>query len=507
MIKTFIKNIAFTALLSGIILGATSCKEELDVKEEFSLSESDLQFNAEGGHADIKIVSSEAWTVESNVEWCLVSPGNGLGSTNVELRVDTSYLYKERDAILTFHSGSQARQISVKQFGFEKVIRVEEPEYLVPDYEQIDKAVFEATVFSNIDFNIELPAGAEWVEVTKNDAHVSSVPRPRKLKVKYGINSNFEERIAKIKLVPALDKDKEAEPAYLNIRQSAAPEIIPSRQGDSLAVVAICRMLRTQDPSLSGKTMLNWDVVKLDEFPVENGEPGQTESRVTGLRLFLVDTKESLPYQVKFLTKLEILSVRSNTDSHRKSIPMTAEICELKNLKHLDLFAYGFSSLPAEMSQMKSLESLELSSNQFRSIPMDILKNLSNLTSLSFTGNRRYDTEDLSILDDSDAGLGGAIPAEIFELDQLEYLNLAANFFEGSVPDMPVGSMPNLKQLSLNFNFLSGSLPEWILKHPYLGCWNPYTFIFTQDGIKDSNGNRPGFNNVPNKVPDCPLNN
>ncbi|MGL5787402.1 MAG: leucine-rich repeat domain-containing protein, partial [Bacteroidales bacterium] len=239
----------------------------------------------------------------------------------------------------------------------------------------------------------------------------------------------------------------------------------------------------------------------------ENGEPGQTEYRVTGLRLFLIDTKESLPYQIKFLTKLEILSVRSNTNSYKKSIPMTAEICELKNLKHLDLFAYGFNSLPAGMSEMKQLETLELSSNQFRSIPTDILLNLPNLKSLSLSGNRRFEPQDLSLLDDPDAGLGGSLPAELFQMDQLEYLSLTANLFEGSIPDMPVGSMPNLKHLSLNFNFLSGSLPEWILKHPYLGCWNPHTFIFNQDGIKDSNGVRPGFNNVPNRIPDCPLNN
>ncbi|MGL5918911.1 MAG: BACON domain-containing protein, partial [Bacteroidales bacterium] len=492
------RNIAFTAAISSLMFTANSCNEEIEVKEEFSISETKLQFNAEGGNAGIQINASEAWTVESNVEWCLVSPGNGLGSTEVELRVDTSYLYKERDAVLTFHSGSQARQISVKQFGYEKVIRVEEPEYLVPDYERVEKAFVDVLVTSNIDFNIEVPQNASWVEIIKNDAPVSSVPRPRKLRVHYGINTNFDERIANVKLVPALDKDKEAAPGELNIRQQAAPKIIPSRQGDSLAVLAICRTLRTADPSLSGKSMLNWDVVRLAEMPVENGKEGETEYRVTGLNIFIIDTKESLPYQVKFLTKLEYLAVRSNANSHLKSIELTPEVCELQNLKILDLFAYGISSLPKEMSQMKSLEELNISSNHLSEIPMDILRDLPNLKAFSMIGCRRNNVEDLTYGDIP--GLTGELPAELFTLDNLEYLGLATNYFEGSIPDVPVGSMPNLKILSLNYNFLSGALPEWILQHPYLGCWSPFTFIFNQDGIKDSKGNKPGFTNVPNRV-------
>lgn len=503
-INTLFRNITFSAAISALLFSAYSCEPKEELKEEFSISETQLQFNAEGGNAGIQINASDAWTVESDVEWCLVSPGNGLGTTEVELRVDTSYLYKERDAMLTFYSGSQVRQISVKQFGYEKVIRVEEPEYLVPDYEEIDKAFIDVTVTSNIEFDIEVPAGAQWVDITKKDSHVSSVPRPRTLRVTYGINSNFEERTAEIKLVPALDKDKEAEPGLLNIRQQAAPKIVPSRQGDSLAVLAICRTLRTSDPSLTGKSMLNWDVVRLAEFPVENGKAGETEYRVTGLNIFLIDTKESIPYQVKFLTKLEYLAVKSNTNSYLKSIELTPEVCELQNLKILNLFAYGISSLPKEMSQMKSLEELNISSNHLSEIPMDILRNLPNLKAFSMVGCRRKDVNDLTLGDIP--GLTGEIPAEIFTMNNLEYIELAANYFEGSIPDMPVGSMPNLKGLSLNFNFLSGAIPEWILKHPYLGCWNPFVRLFSQDGIKDSSGNKPGFINVPNRVPDCPLN-
>lgn len=38
-----------------------------------------------------------------------------------------------------------------------------------------------------------------------------------------------------------------------------------------------------------------------------------------------------------------------------------------------------------------------------------------------------------------------------------------------------------MKSLSLNLNFLTGKLPDWILYHPYLTFWDPFTMIFQQE--------------------------
>lgn len=40
---------------------------------------------------------------------------------------------------------------------------------------------------------------------------------------------------------------------------------------------------------------------------------------------------------------------------------------------------------------------------------------------------------------------------------------------------------PKMKSLSINLNFLTGKLPKWILYHPYLAYWNPFSTIFTQE--------------------------
>lgn len=60
---------------------------------------------------------------------------------------------------------------------------------------------------------------------------------------------------------------------------------------------------------------------------------------------------------------------------------------------------------------------------------------------------------------------------------------------------------PNMKSLSINLNFLTGKLPKWILYHPYLTYWNPFSMIFTQetDAI-NTDKERAGFENEPTNL-------
>ncbi len=101
----------------------------------------------------------------------------------------------------------------------------------------------------------------------------------------------------------------------------------------------------------------------------------------------------------------------------------------------------------------------------------------------------------------------------------LDTLVLSVNYLQGSIPsfedDPDVGCytprtspaptraaqqglltvkrvMPQLKFFALNLNRLTGALPDWILWHPSLDWWDPYTLLFTQEG-KDEQGNLTGF--------------
>ncbi|MBQ8334976.1 MAG: hypothetical protein IJY45_02180, partial [Tidjanibacter sp.] len=55
---------------------------------------------------------------------------------------------------------------------------------------------------------------------------------------------------------------------------------------------------------------------------------------------------------------------------------------------------------------------------------------------------------------------------------------------------------PNTKRLSINHNRLVGTLPDWLLYHPSLDIWVPFSLVFPQEG-KDREGNSAGFSNEP----------
>lgn len=60
---------------------------------------------------------------------------------------------------------------------------------------------------------------------------------------------------------------------------------------------------------------------------------------------------------------------------------------------------------------------------------------------------------------------------------------------------------PKMKSLSLNLNFLTGQLPKWILYHPYLTYWNPFSMIFTQEtGAINTNKEKAGFEAEPTNL-------
>jgi len=85
---------------------------------------------------------------------------------------------------------------------------------------------------------------------------------------------------------------------------------------------------------------------------------------------------------------------------------------------------------------MTQLEELDMNGNNFLKLPMDILKGMTGLKYLNFGGNRvsgsvlnlqtdipkKYTLETI--------GMGGNLPKEIFEMDNLEYLSPITIFTE-----------------------------------------------------------------------------
>ena len=109
----------------------------------------------------------------------------------------------------------------------------------------------------------------------------------------------------------------------------------------------------------------------------------------------------------------------------------------------LELYELGLSgSIPAELAQLNNLQWLALSINQLSGSIPAELAQLNNLTTLALSNNQ----------------LSGSIPAELAQLNNLQWLALSINQLSGSIP-AELAQLNNLQWLALSINQLSGSIP------------------------------------------------
>lgn len=536
---TFLVSIRYivrlNVVLSMIVLCLMACGEDENMATpQIALSHEVLNFGADGGVNDIQLTASDEWTVMSDREWCLVSPANGNGSTTCEIRVDSSYLYDTREAHLTFRCGKYSRQLVIRQLGYDRVIELDKELIEVPDFTDYDKMFEYIRVTSNIPYTVDVEyadaSRTGWLKVTAEEHPSGSVPRTSTVRIDYELYAETDaDRVATIvfKQKNAVEGETLVE-SRLTFRQTKAQEIIPSRQGDSLAVLAIARLMRCAANIDTSTPLIHWTNIDTEEVEYVNHK-GETvdELRVVGLRFSMFDTDKTIPYQIRKLDQLRTLSLSGNTDAAGKNIVLEDDITYLPHLESLSLLGYGICKLPARMKEMTQLQELELSGNNFTTLPIDIITELDkhSLLYVNFANNRAKDVfgklnENAS--DKATLGLHGSLPEALFTLKNVVYIGLSYNYFEGSIPDMGYDAsqyeteeekvannpiMPQLENLSINLNFLTGNIPDWILYHKNLKCWDPFTLVFNQyENGKDASGKRVGFDNTPSYIKrPCPL--
>lgn len=543
--KSLLK-IAFSFLVGSIgILSACDDSDDNAISG-FTLDTEIVTLDAAGGTEIVKVASGTKWTAKVDQPWLQVMPANGIGTTECKIVVDTTLNNDMRQATITFTpEGVAARKVEVNQQGYNKSISISVEEVEVPNMGKYGKRFFDLSVVSNVDFDINIATEAikkDWVEKPKYKVNLDQGARPRttKLRFNWKMNTDPEERIAMISF-DAKEEGEEIESALLKVIQEAAPEITDTRSGDSLALIIIQEKINAMSKWDTSEKMEYWRNVTLwEKKDKEVKENPAMLGRVRSAGYTLISTKEELPEEVSKLTYIETLSFGSNTNTMLlfDLSPGTA-VCELKHLKNLSIYAYGITKLPDEFKKLgETLESLDLGSNNFTSIPGILTQaNFPKLTSLSFSGMRRYGSySSLKTETRQEPGLMIDVSSTAFKnllkWENLKVLNLSYNLLYGKLPtnfyafDAPIRKytdediddpargdtlktarttlvdkvfrvLPNATQVSMNLNFITGEIPTWVKYHPNLSKWDPFTLFFTQDTGYDKSGNLPGFSNEP----------
>lgn len=502
----------------------TSCKDddEIGIPGGIAVDREEITIVAEGGTEKIAVSSNSNWVSSSSQPWISISPANGLGSADCSLAIDSTLSEKSREAQIRFSvEGQESKSIRVIQFGYGKQIILKEPTVEIESSARYDDRYFDAVISANVAFKIdsnveysfegltdadnenELESDRTgWIEMPKADdleINLDRGYRPRTVKVRFKWKANIVPctRVAKIRLLPKnADEqliDNEGNPTgevILTVKQKPALRITDDRAGDSIAILAINEKVQSMINFDSSESMLNWNYVKLweatDKLP--NGDKNAI-GRVRSVQFMLIDLKdgETLPKEVRHLKYLESFTIQSNANWQIRNISLGEEICELKHLKELSVYALGLEKLSENFIKLGGkvddsyvgLEALNLASNGFNQLS-DITnvvnqENFPNLTALSLTGCRRVDIiKDLSQISGTNEYNGKKVGLHI----NLDNPSDKSAF-------MKLLTWDSLRELSLSYNYIEGELPDddYITNNLTINSYQESDF-FTEDELK-----------------------
>ena len=520
-------NRVFIFLAAALI--AVGCQTDKS-NDAFTTEGIEFDVEAAGGTVCRTITSSNRWIASTDNAWITVSPANGRGTTECNFIIDSALTTTARRGVVRIQNLDtwEEKEIVINQSGFDYTLEIENAEVSLANYDRLDSRYFDIKIKSNVDFEVDIPDNAGWLNSERHSLDLNRGARPRSTTVrfKWDINTTDRERLAQVVFRPKTDVTL-ARQDCLNVTQQAAEPIIPdTRAGDSVALLSISRTLQTMSAWDASQPMTMWDNVVLWNQSMEGCTPDK-EGRVRKAEFYFFNIKEQLPYEVRYLTAAEELCFFGNTNTFLLSLELGDDIAELTQLKRLILGSYGLTSLPQSLSALKNLEHLDVGSNNFQTVPEVLTKeNFPKLRTLILNANQRSVVSDLSNTIRTD--LGGFMdepkfPEHLLKWD-LDTLVLSVNYLQGELPSFDdddsvpyytqaeidaVDSlpqilvdrrikkvMPSCKRFSINHNRLSGKLPDWLLYHPALDLWIPYSLVFPQEG-RDKNGTFAVFENEP----------
>lgn len=506
-----------------------ACRED-GTDENFSTEGLQIEVEAVGGSVTRTITSTERWIASTDNTWITVSPANGRGTAECKFIIDSALTVTPRRGVVRIQNLEtwEEKEIVINQKGFDYSIAVEQPEVEISNYKPLDQRYFDVDVVANTDFTVEIPDNASWLRSERHTLELNRGARPRQttIRFKWDINTTDKERLAGVKFVPKGDITL-ARQDNVSVTQQASEPIVPdTRAGDSVALLSISRTLQTLASWDASQPMEMWDNVTLWDESMEGCTPEKV-GRVRRAEFFFFRIKESLPFEVRYLTAADELYFFGNTNTFLLNLELGDDIAQLTQLRRLTIGSYGLISLPKSFAALKNLEYLNICSNNFQTVP-DVLtkENFPKLRSLILNANQRSVVSDLSNTVRTD--LGGFIDEPTFPVDLLKWdldtLVLSVNYLQGTLPtfedddsvpyytqaeidavdslpqilvDKKIKKvMPSCKRFSINHNRLYGKLPDWLLYHPALDLWIPDSLVFPQEG-RAQNGTLAVFENTP----------
>ena len=519
-------------ILGFLSLAIVACSDD-KTSGDITLQSNNIRMEAVGGVEKIKIDMTDRWIASTDNPWITVSPANGIGSTVCEFKIDSSLTAEPRQGVVRIQNLStwESKEIIVDQQGFPYTIELESEVKPLESYKTAEERYFDVVLRSNVDFDVVIPEDVDWLKYDSYKLNLNRGLRPRQVKVRFrwGINTKSVERLAEVKFVPKSSVELSRSDVLSVLQQGAEPIIPDTRAGDSTALLAIARNLDVMSQWDSSQPMTMWNNVVLWDESMEGCTPEKV-GRVKSADFVLFKTNEPLPFEVRYLTAADELYFFGNANTFLRNLELGEDICELKQLRRLTIGSYGLVSLPESLSNLKNLEYLNICSNNFQTVP-DVLtkENFPKLRSLVMNANQRSTVYDLS--NTIKVNLGGFIDEPQFPTDLLKWdldtLVLSVNYLQGELPtfedddSVPVYTqedieradslpqfladnrikkvMPSTKRFAINFNRLSGKLPDWLLYHPALDWWIPYSLVFSQEG-RDQKGVSAGFDNEPTSL-------
>lgn len=536
-----INNILCLAVVSLIAASCVENPAEQEYTGELGVDQETIQVGASGGEMTFKVSSAGPWVATTASPWITISPANGKGSVTCTIQVDSTLLFTQRDGVVRIQNledETDKSEFTVLQEGFDYQITLEKPEVDIDDYAILDDRHFDVKVKANVDFDVILPDGASnWLSFKKSALDLDRKARPRESVVRFDwkVNTRDVERVAQIEFRPKEDVEMGRQDGLKITQKASLPIPAGTAAGDSLAILAVSRGLGSFTEWDTAEKMEHWNNVRI-------WQDGPNKGRVRYVQFFMFKTKEEIPYEIQYLDAAEEIVIYSNANHFLCSLDTGVHITKLTNLKRLTIGAYGLVSLHPDFVNLKNLEYLDLSSNCFESIP-DILtpENFPNLHALIMNANQRYTIYDLS--NDIRENVGGLIEdnlnttdgrdsfKRILTWEKLDTIRLSVNYLQGELPDMEGEGLPdwtfeelkdslatgltelpaelknvpkvlpNTTFFAINYNRLTGRLPEWLLKHPKLDIWAPFSLVFSQEG-KTKEGRNAGFVNEPASLDD-----